>query len=293
MSSRLTLIMIKTVLIFGLFFVSAVFFSCTKEGLKSPSASYVIFNNPVLSVPSASMGASSHKITDLWFYVNDAFQGCYPVGGIIPIVATGNAEIKVFAGIRNNGIGSTRQPYIMYKQISFNQSLEFGVTYTINPIFEYNSQAKFIFHEEFEGLGSLFQSMGDSSFVIISDPAKTFGGNGKSLFMGMSNTKPTAKIISSISYPIPLSGSYGTRVYLEMNYKCNQKISIGLIGGGEERPAITLNPTDDWNKIYIELTTIVNTQPTYNFYKVFIGATKSADVANPEIYIDNLKVVTE
>ena len=293
LSLRFTLIMRKTVLFCGLFCGFILFTYCSKNSLKSPTASFLVVNNPTLSVSSPSMGTSSHKITDVWFYVNDKFQGCYPIGGVMPIVATGNADIKLFAGIRNNGIGATRQPYIMYKPIAFNQVVEPGVTYTINPVFEYISYAHFLFYEDFEGFGSLFIPAGDSSFAITTNPAVAFGGVGKSLFMGMSDAKPTSKIVSSINYLFPSSGSTGTRVYLEMNYKCNQEISVGLIGGTQERTAITLRATDDWNKIYIELTTAVNTQPTYNFYKVFIAATKKADVANPAIYLDNIKVVTE
>ena len=283
----------KTLLLCGLFCGFILFTSCSKNSLKSPTASFLVVNNPTLSVSSASMGTSSHKITDVWLYVNDKFQGCYPIGGVMPIVAVGNADIKLFAGIRNNGIGATRQPYVMFKSIAFNQTIEAGVTYTVNPVFEYVSYAHFLFNEDFEGFGSLFIPTGDSSFAITSNPALAYGGTGKSLFMGMSDAKPTSKTVTSIDYLFPASGSSGTRVYLEMNYKCNQEITVGLIGGTEERTAITLRASDDWNKIYIELTTAVNTQPNYSYYKVFIAATKKGDVANPAIYLDNIKVVTE
>ncbi len=288
--------MIKTVLSIGLFLGFFLFFSCSKESLKSPTASYLVVNTPVLSVPSSSMGTNSHKITDVWLYVNDNFQGCFPINTVMPIVASGSADIKLFAGIRNNGIGSTRQPYVMFKPITFNQLLDPGVTYSMTPVFEYISYAKFLFHEEFEGFGCQFipeTNPGDSSFVITSNPAVVFGGNGKSLFMGMSDAKPTSKIISTSNYYFPLSGSSGYRIYMEMNYKCNQEITVGLIGGGQERSAITLRASDEWNKIYVELTTAVNTQPTYNYYNLYIAATKQQDIANPQIYIDNIKVVTE
>lgn len=285
----------KTLLFGGLFCGFVLFTSCSKNSLKSPTASFLVVDNPTLSVSSASMGTSSHKITDVWFYVNDKFQGCYPIGGVMPIVTTGNANIKLFAGIRNNGIGETRQPYVMFKPITFNQTVEAGITYTVNPVFEYISYAHFLFYEDFEAnsIGSLFISSGDSSAVITTNPALAYGGTGKSLFMGMSDAKPTSKIISNNNYLFPASGSSGSRVYLEMNYKCNQEISVGLIGGTEERTAIILRATDDWNKIYIELTTAVNTPPNYGYYKVFIAATKKGDVANPAIYLDNIKVVTE
>lgn len=283
----------KTILYFGLFFCLIFLFSCNKDSLKSPTASFMVFSNPTLKTTSSSQGANSLKVTDVWYYIDEQFQGCYPIDGIVPIVANGTANIKFFGGIRNNGIGETRQPYYFFKPISLTQPVEAGKTYTYNPVFEYISGAKFPFHEEFEAPGVLFQNagnLGDSSYVIILNPNLVYGGSGKSLFLGMSDAKPTAKIVTSMTYTVPLSGA---RIYMELNYKCNQEITIGVIGGSEQRDAIVLNATDNWNKIYIDLTTVVNTAPTYSAYKFYISATKNTNVANPAIYIDNVKVVTE
>jgi len=132
-------------------------------------------------------------------------------------------------------------------------------------------------------------SAGDSAYQIISNPTKTFGGIGGSVFMSMNDAKPTAKMLQSIPYYLPTGG---TPIYLELNYKCNQPITVGVIGDGiESRDAITINPSDDWNKIYIQLTSVVSTQPTYSGYQVYIKATKSVDI--PEIYIDNIKLITQ
>lgn len=285
--------MIKAILYFGLFLSFLVLISCSKDSLKSPSASYIVFNNPTIKITSATQGSNTEKITDVWYYINDQFQGCYPIGGIVPIVASGSANIKLFAGIKNNGIADTRQPYFFYKPISFIQAIEAGETYTINPIFEYISSAKFVFKEDFESSGILFQNAGnagDSSYAVTVNPKLVYGGIGKTLFLGMSDSKPTAKIISTTNHTLPLSGA---RIYMELNYNCNQEITVGVIGAGsDQRTALTLNSTNgNWNKIYIDLTTAVNTQPTYNNYKFFIAATKQ--IANPEIYIDNVKVITE
>jgi hypothetical protein len=253
----------------------------------------MVFSNPTLNITSSSQGANSLKVTDLWYYIDEQFQGCYPIDGIVPIVANGTANIKFFGGIRNNGIGETRQPYYFFKPISFTQAVEAGKTYTYNPVFEYISSAKFPVKENFELPGVLFQNEnnpGDSSYVIVTNPSLVYGGTGKSLFLGMSDAKPTANIVTTTASSVPLSGA---RIYMELNYKCNQEITVGVIGGSEKRGAIVLNATDNWNKIYIDLTTVVNTAPTYSYYNFYISATKNADVANPAIYLDNVKVVTE
>ena len=80
-------------------------------------------------------------------------------------------------------------------------------------------------------------------------------------------------------------------IYLELNYKCNQTFVVGVIGDDfDERGAITVNSSAEWNKIYIQLTGIVSAQPLHLGYKVFIKATKEVNI--PEIYIDNIKLIS-
>ncbi len=263
-------------------------FSCKKDNLKSPTASFLIVDKASLKTTS-SQGANSHKITDIWYYVDGQFKGAFPVGSVMPVVAQNNANITFFAGIKNNGISSTRLPYEFYKQISFNQSIEAGKTYTISPEFEYSSNAIFYYAQDFTSSGSQFTSVGDSAVVVVNSPSLTYGGAGGSLFMGMSNAKPTAKIVQSVPYFLPTGGE---PIYLELDYKCNQSFVVGVIGGGsDEREAITINPSDGWNKIYIQLTGVVSRQPTYasQGYQVFIRATK--EVNSPQIYLDNIKLI--
>lgn len=266
--------------------------SCNKDKLKSPQAGFLIADTTLLKT-TVNQGANSHKITDLWYYVNGQFKGVFPVGGVMPIVSTGNTEITLFAGIKNNGISATRIPYPLFKSITFNQNIEAGKTYTVTPEFEYNSSAFFYYCDDFTGVGSFFTSVGDSAVSNTKDfdVTKSFGGTGGSLFMSMSDAKPTARILQTTPYFLP---SGGETIYLELNYKCNQPFSVGVIGGNftsqpEERTAITVNRSHEWNKIYIQLTGVVSAQPVYSDYKVFIHAKKLT--TTPEIYIDNVKLI--
>lgn len=262
-------------------------FSCKKDSLKAPTASFLVVDKASLKT-TPSQGANSHKITDIWYYVDGQFKGAFPVGSVMPIVAENNANITLFAGIKNNGISSTRLPYEFYRQITLNQSLEAGKTYTISPEFEYTSNAIFNYTVDFSS-NNTFQSVGDSATVIVNSPALTYGGTGGSLFMGMSDAKPTAKIVQSAPYFLPTGGE---PIYLELDYRCNQSFVVGVIGGGsDEREALTINPSDNWNKIYIQLTGVVSRQPTYTVqgYQVFIRATK--EVNSPQIYLDNIKLI--
>jgi hypothetical protein len=265
--------------------------SCKKEKFKSPEASFLVVDH--VSVKTISnQGTNSHKITDIWYYVDGKFKGVFPIGSIMPIVATDKAEITLFAGIKNNGLSATRLPYPFYNSVIITQTLQAGKTYTISPEFEYSSSATYWYlpAQDFDAAFSQFQSTGDSSYVRITDPAKTFGGTGGSIFMSMSDAKPTSKMVQTAEFNLPIGGKI---VYLELNYKCNQAVTVGVIGDNvDERGAITLSDTKgEWNKIYIQLTNIISTPPNYPGYLIFIKAVKAVDT--PEIYIDNIKLISE
>lgn len=274
-------------LLYLFIFFSLLFcFSCNKDKFKAPESSFLLINSVKLKT-IAGQGDNSHNITDIWYYVNGNFKGIFPIGKVMPVVASGNAEITLYAGIKNNGISATRLPYSLFKSITINQNLEAGKTYTLSPEFEYNSSAFFYYADDFESTGSSFMAGGDSLYVITSDPSETYGGSGKSVYMAMNDAKPTANMIQSTPYYLPGSGAI---VYLELNYKCNQPFDVGVLGGGTaERTAITVNSSEEWNKIYVQLTNAVSTQPVYPDYQVFIKARKS--VSSPKIYIDNVKLI--
>lgn len=288
--------MIKRILIKSpLIFCHAVFilftYSCKKDKLKTPAASYIVVNTA--TVNSGNRGLiDSHKITDIWLYVNDRFQGTYPIGSVMPILASGTANIKMYAGIINNGISDTRLPYTFYNPYIFTANFEENKTYTITPDFRYK-EGLIIADDNFNGtLGSLYIPAGDSAYTLTADPTKTWGGSGKSVFMSMSDAKPIAIIQSSAPQYLPGGGA---DVYLELDYKTNQEITVGLdCGNGiEKRNALTLRPTSDWKKVYISLTSAASTQPAYNYYKVYISAIKQIGLEHPEMYLDNIRLVMQ
>ena len=63
-------------------------------------------------------------------------------------------------------------------------------------------------------------------------------------------------------------------------------------GSNPQVQLLTLNPTDTWNKIYIQLGYTVSAYASATGFKVYFGALKSEYVANPVFYLDNIKVVS-
>lgn len=288
-------------LLYFLLFCNLIFFvSCKKDKLKAPEASYLVVNDVSLKTKitsgSDNQGVNSHKIVDIWYYVNGEFKGVFPVGSVMPIIASGNVEITLFGGIKNNGISSTRLPYPIYNSITYNLDIEPNKTYTVSPQFEYSSTAFFYYADNFDlsaGGGSYFALQGDLPPTNTKDfdPSRSYGGSGGTIFMTMTDAKPTSRLIQASGYYLPDGGSI---IYVEFDYKSNQKFSVGVIGistsGGEDnRSVVSVNPSDEWNHIYIQLTSAVSTAPTYGLYKVYIEGLKNTE--SPEIYIDNVKLI--
>ena len=60
--------------------------------------------------------------------------------------------------------------------------------------------------------------------------------------------------------------------------------------GVVQEAAETLNTTDVWKKIYINLTNVANKHADAGGHKIFIGATNNA-ASDISIYLDNIKLV--
>ena len=98
------------------------------------------------------------------------------------------------------------------------------------------------------------------------------------------------------SYQLPKGGA---NVYLELNYKCNQKFVAGITSYSssgfqiQQSPLITINKSDDWNKLYINLTDEVSA--VYNVsadnFKFFFSMVKESGVSVSELYLDNIKLI--
>jgi hypothetical protein len=58
-----------------------------------------------------------------------------------------------------------------------------------------------------------------------------------------------------------------------------------------EEEVMTLNPTDTWNKIYINLTYACASEQSASNFKLYFKVNKDDAVEYPEILLDNIKLV--
>lgn len=272
-----------------LFFLTLIFFySCevinTEEDIPS-----------IISIESIEvLGNHTSKITEAWVYIDDEFQGVYPLPTQFPILKNGQQDIIVEAGIKKNGISSSRDnyPYFTSYEISTelienqNNSLNPKVSYSVNP---------FPYDENFEGVGTTLEVISDSANHVLEkiyDSSNPNFGNyyAKSVISGEYGELFEC---NTANFDLPKNKA----VYLEMDYKCNSTIVVGIYANGtstvNKNAVIYLNEKEDWNKIYISLTeTIINFNDAID-YKLFFAIPRDTSVTQNEMYLDNIRLVYE
>ncbi len=247
-------------------------------------------------------GAASHKITDVAVYIDDDYQGYYEMPATIPILERGKHKLTLMAGIKLNGNSSTRTvnpfyvPYII-EDYEFTEK----VVDTVTPSTHYypidNSDIHFDWAEDFERQIS-FETPAYSDTTITRTDRDTpdvwkdkEGNSHYSGYVWIEDTL-TFMITSPKIYGLP---DQGNSIFLEMDYKCTDLFTVGLLAKIASEDMIELvhvNPSEKWNKIYINLGPSITDASSSNpeYFRVYIsGATEENTVA--EYYFDNIKVV--
>lgn len=274
-----------------LLFVGFVFSTCSKEKYEATIPTYVTINDITLTTNTSTQGAATENITDAWVFVNDNLMGVYELPATFPILREGKVTVKVFAGIKDNGVSTFRKRYLMFDPHEEDVNLIPGESITLNPVVTYNSGVQFKWMEDFENASLSFLYHPASDTVVFKQNNNVSTGSfAGEVFLdaGMNFFEAT-----SIAYnDIPRSLS---PVYLEMDFKTNEPLLIGVYHDNEQYGVVTLNTTDEWKKIYVNLTDVISAKQSATAVKVFFGIQSTACnpflTSNPNIFIDNIKLL--
>lgn len=278
---------------------------------KAETPSFLHIEAVALSVnPNFEQGTDDHDIRDAWVYLNDNLVGIYEVPTTVPIIASGNQRITVIAGVLNNGIQTGRIVYPFYDSYETSLTLLPGDTIdfaedtqnTINvngfscPVVEYFPGLVF-WNERFEDPGLQFENTPQSltTVSITQDPEKVFNYDPQSDSQGSARAVLTAEenyfeILSTHEFN-PVKGQ---RVYLELNYKTQADLRVGVY---ETSPSVIkvfatgIFPKNEWSKIYIELTGVVAQQANATSYKLYIEGFNALNLDEAEVLLDNVKLI--
>lgn len=271
--------------------IGITFFSCSKEDYEAQVPAYISIETISLTTDLATEGSASSNIVDAWVFINDDLVGVYELPATFPVLKEGNATIKVYAGIKDNGISTSRKRYALYDPHIEQINLVKGETFTINANVTYNASTKFVWMEDFENpsLSFLYTSGSDTIINQQSNDVK------EGLFSGQVYLESTMDFFEATSIAFTSIPKNGVPVYLELDFKTNEPVLLGVYLDNNQSSFVNLNITSNWKKIYINFTDLINSGSPSAEVKIFLGIKASSSVpfgtSNPEIHLDNIKLV--
>lgn len=274
--------MLNSRITYIIFIFLFIFISCEKDD-KIPS--YLKVNNVNLNY-NQNFGSITENITDVWVYIEDNLQGVYEIPVEFPVLEEGIKNIRVKAGIKANGIASTRIQYPFYSSFLDTINLVKDETIEIFPTFSYNDAFDAII-EDFENSGTTVDSTISSEidFTIVNEDENKYA---------------FAEIVSPlINFEIATQDltlpQQGAPVYLELDYKSSTEFLVGMYINYPQdvvkSELVWVTSKQDWNKIYINLTQTVSESIGAQSFKVFFNMRRNDPSSNEEISLDNIKVL--
>lgn len=266
--------------------------SCEIINPEEEIPSYIHLDKIDLITDYPTQGSNSHKISDAWVYLDNNLIGVFELPVTLPALAEGKHNLSIKAGIIINGIASSRTAYPFYTVYEQEIELIRQNTFNIDPTVSYLPAATFTVLEDFESAGITWEETSASDTLLN----KVYGTD---VFEGTSSgaayldeSRSLFECVSSEKYSLPKGGA---PLYLELNYKGSNTLTVGIfsytLSQIIQKPVLYLNPTSEWKKIYLDLSTAVSSEVNALEYQVFIGALKDEGLVASEIYIDNIKLV--
>ena len=280
-----------------------ILFSCKNREATIPA--YITINAFTIETDYSTEYTASSRITTVWVEANGEYIGVFELPVRFPIIANGPTELRITPGINLNGSLSLRNIYEAYTifektmDIYPGDEIELKSNGKDHIVTGYNPNATTILVEDFEGAGINFKPTvkSDTTLFRTSDTSLVFSEpglneqNDKSGMVVMPIGNSVVEYESLQTFALP---GFNTNIYLEVNYRCDVPVTFGVFANETNQrvqaPVVTVNPTDEWKKIYINLVTEVSGNPNAVDFNIFFGAINTEN-SNPEIFVDNLKLV--
>ena len=239
-------------------------------------------------------GSASANITEVWVTVNGDFLGVYVLPASVPVLAAGMTNVRLEAGIHDNGIKATPNIYPYYEAFVRDIELAPNETDTLRPSTTYRPNVRFAFIEDFESGSNIFTEQIEGQNGLTSTNDVIFEGN-QSGVITLSQTDNliqlgTAQIYAGLADTSPL-------VYLEMNYRSDVPVVWGVQGFDSNQAGdIVLQPgfreRSNWNKIYFDLSLLV-LEGNFLGHRIVLQAAipSGSSLEQATVYLDNIKLV--
>lgn len=266
--------------------------SCEVINPSEPIPSYIHLDSCLLETTYGTEGTALSNYTDAWVYVNGIYLGTFEYPFTIPVLEEGENKISIRPGIQDNGISGIRAIYTKTKTFDTIVNLQPNVTNNLRPKVSYLTGTVFSQLEDFDdGNLTLVPTTSNSALFEITPGSDPNALEGNSAHITLDINHPDFEYASSNPFVLPTN----VPVYIELNYKCSQEFSVGVFitssSGVIQSPVISIRPSSEWKKIYINLSDGGGIFQTAINYKIYLKSSLTTGSSQAEVYLDNLKVL--
>lgn len=262
-------------------------FACTPD---QDAPRYIHISEQILET-TPEQGAAVSDFKDAWIFVDGTNIGHYELPRTIPVIYnSSSAVISIQAGVRENGILSTPSayPFTNNFEIVMN-SAELAVD-TLTPNYNFHSGTKVVLFEGFEAnhLFTFDADNTDTTNLVVTSTTASTGSNSGMLQVG---EEASMEVASSTNYSeLPLNN---TPIYVEFDYKSDIEMAVGLLGYNNGQPLeayfALANPSEDWQRLYVDISPLVLEGQLDSYRLLFQINTKGLAATSGTAYIDNIK----
>lgn len=239
-------------------------------------------------------GGSTANITEVWAFSGEEFIGAFPLPARIPVLKAGPTDIRLEAGVRQNGISSTPEFYEFYTPIERTLDLVPGEVIDLgSQTVTYRNDVQFGFIEDFEAnRDRVFINIVRGTLGLAAQQEVVRSGEFSGVIaLGEDNEEvllSSDMVFRDLLDPRPY-------VWLEVDFRSDAPTRFGISGndGGFE----TLRffdpgffPRTEWTKIYFNLSeTIFRSE--LEEYRFDINTILPDDLTEGNVYLDNIKLL--
>jgi hypothetical protein len=270
------------------------FHSCNIINPPEDIPSYIKVDTFLVKVTNFDQGSASHRLSCVKVNVGGATLGFFEIPTMIPCLTTGLQSVIIYPAFELNGIAGSREVYPFFEPYLGSGKIDLapGQVITIIPEITYKKDCKFAWIEDFEDAGLSFEYPSSSDTVFRSQKETLREGR----FSGAIYTDKKNRYFeaySSTDFELP---TIGTRVLFEFDYLSNTLLEFGVYllkdGVASYTSLLAVRPVDHWNRIYIDVNTTLDDNPTMEFFRPAIRAGwDSTGLAKQTIFMDNIKLI--
>jgi len=267
--------------------------SCKEENLKPGIPAFVHIEPFDFETYYPNQGTDRQQIKDVWVFADGETIGVFELPANIPILKEGTGELRLEAGIELNGIATTRINNPFFEPVVI-EDFTFipDSTVSIFPTSTYRETNEFVWMEDFEypSISLDTSNLGGSAAIVRIQGNDVYEGN----YSGKFTLDGLHKVFEAATFESYVLPTNGRPVLLEMNYKNDYFFAVGIIEESASQviktEVIVLYATNEWNKIYINLTDQVRASSASSF-KILIRSYITDNDTEANIFLDNFKLM--